>query len=84
MLAIIIIIALIWVAWKILVLGMKTAWGLTKILGILVLLPLLIFAFVGLAKFAIPLLIIVAIIGAIGGMNKAKKKIEISKNLERK
>lgn len=56
-----------------LVLGIKAAWGLAKILATVLLLPLFIFglAFVGLVYLAIPLLIIVGIIGLIGGVAEA-------------
>lgn len=63
MLKIIIIFALVWVAWKVLAWGIKAARGIAKISIIVLLLPLFLFAagFVGLIYLTIPILIIIGI-----------------------
>ncbi len=73
MLTIIFIIALIWVAWKMLILGLKAAWGLAKIFAAVVLLPLFIIglACIGLFYVAIPILIIAGIASLVGGLIEA-------------
>lgn len=73
MLTVIFVIALIWVAWKMLVLGIKAAWGIAKILCTVLLLPAFLFGLVcvGLLYIAIPMLVIVGIIALIGGAVKA-------------
>ena len=73
MLTIIFAIALIWIAWKMLVFGLKAAWGIAKILATVVLLPLFIVGLVcvGLVYVAIPILIIAGIIALIGGIVSA-------------
>lgn len=73
MLTIIFIIALIWVAWKMLVLGIKAAWGIAKILCTVLLLPAFIFGLlcVGLVYIAIPILIIVGICAFVGNLVEA-------------
>ena len=73
MLSIIFIIALIWVSWKLLVFGIKAAWGIAKILAAVVLFPLFIvgLACIGLLYVAIPILIIAGFIALIGGLVKA-------------
>lgn len=73
MLTIIFIIALIWVAWKMLILGIKAAWGIAKILAAVVLLSLFIIglACIGLFYIAIPILIIAGIASLVGGLIEA-------------
>ena len=68
MFTIIFIIVLIWVAWKMLVLGIKAAWGIAKILCTVLLLPAFIFGLlcVGLVYIAIPILIVLGIVGFAG------------------
>ena len=68
MLTILLIVALIWVAWKILFWSFKTAWGIALILATVILAPLIIIAFfcVGLIYIALPFLIIVGIVILIG------------------
>lgn len=70
MLTIIFVIALIWVAWKMLVLGIKAAWGIAKILCTVLLLPAFLVC-VGLLYIAIPMFVIVGIIALIGGAVEA-------------
>ena len=73
MLTIIFIAALIFVAWKMLVFGVKAAWGIAKILATVVLLPIFIagLACIGLMYIAIPILIIAGIIALIGRLVSA-------------
>ena len=63
MLKIIIIFAMVWVAWKVLAWDIKAARGIAKISIIVLLLPLFLFAagFVGLIYLTIPILIIIGI-----------------------
>lgn len=67
MLTIIFVIALIWVAWKMLVLGIKAAWGIAKILCTVLLFPAFLLGLmcVGLLYIAVPILAIVGIIALI-------------------
>lgn len=73
MLTIIFIAALIFVAWKMLIFGLKAAWGLAKILATVVLLPLFIvgLACIGLMYIAIPILVIAGIIAMTGRIIEA-------------
>ena len=70
MLTIIFAVALIWVAGKMLVLGIRAAWGIAKILCTVLLLPLLILglAYIGLVYIAIPILVIAGIVALIGSL----------------
>ena len=70
MLTIIFVIALIWVAGKMLVLRIRAAWGIASILCTVILLPLFILglAYIGLVYIAIPVLIISGIVALIGGL----------------
>ncbi len=70
MLTIIFIIALIWVAWKMLIFGIKAAWGIAKIVCTVFLFPafLIGLACVGLLYIAVPILAIVGIIALIVGV----------------
>ena len=69
MLSIIFVAALIWVAFKMLIWGIKAAWGIAKVLAFVVLLPLFVcgLAFMGLVYIAVPLLVIVGLVVLIGG-----------------
>lgn len=73
MLTIIFVVALVWVAWKMLVLGIKAAWGIAKILCTVLLLPAFIFGLVcvGLIYLAIPILIIAGLVAFFGGIIEA-------------
>lgn len=73
MLTVIFIIAFIWVAGKMLVLGLKATWGIAKILATVVLLPFFIVGpvCVGLVYVAIPILIVAGVIALIGGIVSA-------------
>ena len=70
MLTIIFIIALIWVAWKMFILGIKAAWGIAKIVCTVFLFPafLIGLACVGLLYIAVPILAIAGIIALIAGI----------------
>lgn len=65
----IIIIALIFVIWKVIVFGIKAAWGIAKILAPVILLPVIVIALVyfGLKYIALPVVIIAGIISIVGG-----------------
>ena len=71
--SILFVIALVWVAVKMLIWGIKATWGIAKVLAMTILFPLLIleFAVVGLFYIALPLLIIAMIIATIGGRASA-------------
>ena len=73
MLTIIFVVALVWVAWKMLVLGIKAAWGIAKLICTVLLFPVFLFVLVcvGLTYIAIPILIIAGLIALIGGLAKA-------------
>lgn len=73
MLVIMFFIAIIWVAWKMLILGIKATWGIAKILCAVLLLPFLIvgLVFVGLIYIAIPILIIVGLVAIVGRIAEA-------------
>ena len=73
MLTLIFMVALVWVAWKMLVLGIKAAWGIAKIICTVLLLPFFIAGLfmVGMVYLAIPILVIVGIIALIGGIAEA-------------
>jgi hypothetical protein len=73
MLTLVFIVAMIWVSWKMLVLGIKAAWGLTKILCTVLLLPffLIELVMVGMIYLAIPILIVVGLVAIIGGIMEA-------------
>lgn len=73
MLTIIFFVALVGVAWKMLVWGIKAAWGIAKILCTVLLLPLFLFGLVcvGLIYLAIPILIIAGICALLGGLAEA-------------
>ena len=70
MLTIIFYIALIYVAIRMLVWGIKAAWGIAKIIAFVVLLPVLIIglAMAGLFMLALGLVVVTAIISTIGGL----------------
>lgn len=67
MLTILFTVALVWVAWKILVLGIKVTWGIAKVLCAVLLLPIFIFGIVcvGLVYIAIPILVLLCIVALI-------------------
>ena len=73
MLSIIFIVALVWVAVKMLIWGIKAAWGIAEVLAVIVLLPLFIIglAWIGLFYMAIAVLIIAGIVALIGGVAEA-------------
>ena len=69
MLNIIFFIALIWVTWKLIKLGIKLAWSITKFIFSVLVFPIIMIVLVsiGLISLAIPILIIVGIFTAIRG-----------------
>lgn len=73
MLTIIFVVALVWVAWKMLVWGIKAAWGIAKILCTVLLLSLFLFGLVcvRLIYLAIPILIIAEVCALIGELADA-------------
>ncbi len=73
MLTLVFIVAMIWVSWKMLVMGIKAAWGLAKILCTVLLLPFFLIGLVmvGMIYLAIPILIVVGIVAIIGGIMEA-------------
>lgn len=73
MLTILFLILMIWVFWKLVKLSVKAAWGISKILFTLVLLPIILVVLViaGFIYIAIPILAIVGVIALVGGVNKS-------------
>lgn len=73
MFTLIFFIALIYVAWKMFVLGLKATWGIAKFVCYVLLLPAFLvgLACVGLIYIAMPILIIVGLIAIIGGAASA-------------
>lgn len=73
MLTILFFILMIWVFWKLVKLSVKAAWGISKILFTLVLLPiiLVVLVIVGFIYIAIPILAIVGVIALVSGVNKS-------------
>ena len=69
MLSIIFIVALVWGAVKMLIWGIKAAWGIARVLAVIVLLPLFIIglAWIGLFYMAIAVLIIAGIVTLLEG-----------------
>ena len=70
MLTIIFYIALVYVAIRMLVWGVKAAWGIAKIISCVVLLPVLIIglAMAGLFMLALGIVVVIAIIATVGGL----------------
>ena len=68
MLSIVYIAALVWVAAKMLIWGIKAAWGIARVLATIVLLPLFIagLAWIGLVYVAIAALISAGIVASVG------------------
>lgn len=73
MLEIIFFIVLIWVTWKLFVLGVKAAWGIAKIFSAVLLFPLFMvgLVMVGVFYIAVPVLIIAGLVAIVGGIVKA-------------
>lgn len=73
MLTILFFILMIWVFWKLVKLSVKAAWGISKILLTLVLLPIILVVLViaGFIYIAIPILAIVGVIALVSGVNKS-------------
>lgn len=73
MLTILFFILMIWVFWKLVKLSVKAAWGISKILFTLVLLPIILIVLViaGFMYIAIPILAIVGVIALVSGVNKS-------------
>ncbi|MCR5049284.1 MAG: hypothetical protein K6A37_10060 [Saccharofermentans sp.] len=70
MLTLIFCIALFYVAIRMLIWGIKAAWGIAKIIAFVVLLPVLIIglALAGMFMLALGVVVVVAIIATIGGL----------------
>lgn len=70
MLTLIFYIALFYVAIRMLIWGIKAAWGIAKIIAFVVLLPVLIIglALAGMFMLALGLIVVIAIIATIGGL----------------
>ncbi len=70
MLTIIFYIALIYVAIRMLIWGIKAAWGIAKIIAFVVLLPVLIIglAMAGMFMLALGVVVVTAIIATVGGL----------------
>ncbi len=73
MLTLLFFVMMIWVFWKLVKLSVKAAWGISKILFTLVLLPiiLIVLAIAGFVYIAIPILVIVGVIALVSGVNKS-------------
>lgn len=73
MLGVVFIVALIWVSAKMLIWGIKAAWGIARVIVTIVLLPLFIIglAWIGLFYVSIAVLIIAGIVALIGGVAEA-------------
>ena len=73
MLTILFFILMIWVFWKLVKLSVKAAWGISKILFTLVLLPIILVVLViaGFMYIAIPILAIAGVIALVSGVNKS-------------
>jgi hypothetical protein len=69
MLEVLFAIGLIWLLWKLIVLAVKAAWGITKVLVFIIFLPLILIGLVigGLVYIAIPILIVAGIVGLLFG-----------------
>ncbi len=70
MFTVIFIIALVWLVWKIIVLGLRATWGVAKLVCTVLLLPgfLILLVCAGLMYIAMPLLIIAGVFAMIRGM----------------
>ena len=68
MLEILFAVCMLWVFGKLLIFGIKTAWGITKILFVIVFLPvvLIVLALMGLFYIAMPVLSIIGLIALFG------------------
>lgn len=73
MLGVVFIVALIWVSTKMLIWGIKAAWGIARVIVTIVLLPLFIIglAWIGLFYVSIAVLIIAEIVALVGGLVEA-------------
>ena len=67
MLEFIFAVCMLWVFGKLLIFGIKAAWGISKIVFTIILLPVILIGMVigGLIYIALPLLIVIGIIGAL-------------------
>lgn len=73
MFTVIFFLALIWVTWKLFVLGLKATWGIAKLVCTVLLLPLFLVGLVlaGLMYVAVPVLLIVGTIALLRGVTKS-------------
>ena len=70
MLTILFCLALVWLIWKMVLLGLKLTWGIAKFICVVLLLPVLLIGlvFAGLIYIAIPVLVIAGIVVLIKGI----------------
>lgn len=73
MLTILFFAALLWVVWKMFLLGIKATWGIAKFACMILLLPAFLIGLVcvGLIYLAIPVLLIAGVAAVIRGISKA-------------
>lgn len=73
MFTVIFFLALIWVTWKLFVLGLKATWGIAKLVCTVLLLPLFLVGLVlaGLIYVAVPVLLIVGTIALLREVTKS-------------
>lgn len=73
MFTVIFFLALIWVTWKLFVLGLKATWGIAKLVCTVLLLPLFLVGLVlaGLMYVAVPVLLIAGTIALLRGVTKS-------------
>jgi hypothetical protein len=64
---------MIWVAWKMIVLGLRLAWGLAKLVCSVLFLPALLIGlvYVGLMYVAVPILVVAVILVLVGLVKSA-------------
>lgn len=70
MLTILFCLALVWLIWKMVLLGLKLTWGIAKFICVVLLLPVLLIGlvFAGLIYIAIPVLVIAGIVVLVKGI----------------
>ncbi len=73
MLTILFCVAMVWLIWKIVLLGLKMTWGIAKFFGAVILLPIFLIGLVcvGLIYIAIPLLVVAGLVVLIKGLADA-------------
>lgn len=73
MMTLLFLIAVAWVVWKIGILGVRMAWGITRFVFGLVIFPIAVVGLflAGLVYLAVPILAVVGLIALIGGITSA-------------